>query len=95
MLPGFSGLCSDRIALRAHMRRSFERLTEAVGLKIRLNLLITAALVISAALGGVLAIHNYRRAVSRETEASAQLSRAQPSGNLSRGIQEPTHVLLS
>jgi two-component system, NarL family, sensor histidine kinase UhpB len=73
MLPGFSALCCDRIALRAHMRRSFERLTEAVGLKIRLNLLITAALVISLALGGVLAIHNYRRAVSRETEASAQL----------------------
>jgi two-component system, NarL family, sensor histidine kinase UhpB len=73
MLPGFSGLCSDRIALPALMRRSFKRLTEAVGLKIRLNLLITAALVISVVVGGKLAIHNYRRAVSRETEASAQL----------------------
>jgi len=71
-MPGFSGLCSDR--MQTLMRWPFERLTEAVGLKIRFILLITAALAISGAVGGMLAIHNYRRAVSSETEASAQLA---------------------
>ncbi len=55
------------------MLRLLQCLPETVGLKIRLNLLIAAALLASVALGGALAIHNYRRAVNRETEASVHL----------------------
>lgn len=44
-----------------------------LGLKFRLNLLISAAFAVSLVLGGMFAIHNYRRAVTTETEASAQL----------------------
>jgi two-component system, NarL family, sensor histidine kinase UhpB len=44
-----------------------------VGIKFRLNLLISVAFIISMVLGGMFALHNYRRAVSTETEASAQL----------------------
>lgn len=51
-----------------------ERLSEVIGLKIRLNLLITAALVISVALSAMLLLHNYRRAISKETEALAQVA---------------------
>jgi two-component system sensor histidine kinase UhpB len=43
------------------------------GIKFRLNMLITAAFSISLLIGGIFAVHNYRRAVSTETEASAQL----------------------
>lgn len=44
-----------------------------VGFKVRLNLLITAAFAAGILAGGLFAIRNYRRAVSAETDASAQL----------------------
>jgi len=50
------------------------RLADLIGLKFRLNLLITLVLITSVALSAVLVLGNYRRAISRETEASAQLA---------------------
>jgi hypothetical protein len=44
-----------------------------MGIRLRLNLLITAAAGFSLLLGGALVIRNYRRAVGVETQASAQL----------------------
>ncbi len=43
------------------------------GFKVRLNLLITAAFAAGLMAGAMFAVRNYRRAVSAETEASAQL----------------------
>jgi two-component system, NarL family, sensor histidine kinase UhpB len=56
-----------------------------ISLKFRLNLLISAAFAVSIAVGGMFAVHNYRRAVSTETEASAQLALrlVDATGNLS------------
>ncbi|HVN27206.1 MAG TPA: histidine kinase [Candidatus Binataceae bacterium] len=44
-----------------------------ISFKFRLNMLITAAFAVGVLSGGMFAVRNYRRAISAETEASAQL----------------------